>query len=72
MSVQVLNDRSCRRIQRSTGETVLRAWANGGYVFEFVTPEHRHGWWDKKTGGWGWIPDEDVCHFTSCKQFEKP
>jgi hypothetical protein len=66
MSAQRLNDRSRRRIERSTGLEIVRAWAHGGYVFNFVTPEHRHGWWDKKTGEWGW--DDDPVHYSSCTE----
>lgn len=67
MGTQVLSPRSMRRIARSTGLEILRAWASGGYVFGFVTPGHRHGWWDKKTGEWGWETDDDFCHYTSCR-----
>lgn len=66
MSVQRLNDRSRRRIERSTGLDIRRAWANGGYTFMFVTADHRHGFWDKKTGEWDW--DDEQVHFTSCRE----
>jgi hypothetical protein len=62
----VLNARSLRRIERSIGEPVLRGWGHGGYVMGFVTPDHRHGWWDKKTGEFNWVRDDEVVHYTSC------
>ena len=66
MSAQVLNDRSTRRIARSTGLDVVRAWSWGGYTMAFVTAGHRHGWWDKKTDEWGW--DEEPMHYASCRR----
>lgn len=68
MSAQVLNDRSTRRIARSTGLDVVRAWAWGGYTMYFVTADHRHGWWDKKTSEWGFDEDADVMHYASCRE----
>lgn len=64
MSAAGLSPRSTRRIALATGLEITRAWGHGGYVFAFVTPEHRHGWYDSKTGEWGW--DERVVHYTSC------
>ena len=66
MSAQVLSARSTRRIGRATGLAITRAWGRGGYVFFFATPEHRHGWYDSKTGAWGY--DEDAAHYTSCDE----
>lgn len=66
MSAQRLSDRSRRRIERSTGLAIRRAWAHGGYAFAFVTNDHRHGVWDKKTGEWQW--DDDPLHYTSCRE----
>jgi len=67
MGCSVLNPKSTRRIARSTGQEVVRAWSHGGYTMHFVTPEHRHGWWDKKTGEWGWHDTDDrIDHYTSC------
>lgn len=65
MSAQVLSARSTRRIARSTGLDVVRAWSYGGYVMAFVTSAHEHGTWDKKTGEWEW-EQPPVRHFTSC------
>jgi hypothetical protein len=67
VGTQVLSARSARRIERATGQVIVRAWGHGGYVFGFVTPDHRHGWWDRKTGEWGF--DEDPFHYTSCAGF---
>ncbi len=62
MSVDILSTRSTRRIANSTGLEIVRAWGHGDYQMRFVTPDHRHGWWDKKTGQWGWT--EDPIHYT--------
>lgn len=67
MSAQCLSAKSCRRIARGTGQEVLRAWSHGGYVFNFVTPDHRHGWYDKKSGDWGWSTGK-ILHYTSCSE----
>lgn len=72
MSAQRLSDRSRRRIERATGLPIVRAWAHGGCVMDFVTPEaeggHRHGMWDKKTGYWRILADDEVTHYTTCTE----
>ena len=70
MSAQILSPRSTRRISESTGQEVVRAWSHGGYTMAFVTADHRHGWWDKKTGEWGW--DDDPVHYSSCAELFAP
>lgn len=65
MGCSVLNPRSTRRIAASTGQLIVRAWSHGGYIMGFVTEEHQHGWWDKKTGEWGWHAMDTPC-YTSC------
>lgn len=67
MSAQVLNARSTRRIARSTGLDIVRAWSWGGYTMAFVTADHRHGWWDKKTGEWEWETGQ-IFHYSSCRE----
>jgi len=67
MGCSVLNARSTRRIARSTDQKVIRAWSHGGYVFGFVTDDHRHGWWSKKDSSWGWEA-EPVTHYASCHE----
>jgi hypothetical protein len=67
VSVQRLGDKAIRRLERATGQDILRAWANGGYLLTFVATAHRHGWFDKKTEQWGW--DQEPNHnsaATSC------
>lgn len=66
VSAQRLSARSIRRMERSTGLSIRRAWAHGGYVFNFVTTDHRHGAWDKKTGDWQFQPDQRC--YTSCRE----
>lgn len=67
MGAQRLSDKSARRLGRITGlgESLIRAWAHGGYVHDFVTDDHRHGWVDIKIGVWDW--DDDPVHYSSCE-----
>lgn len=67
MSAQVLSPRSTRRIARSTGLDIVRAWSHGGYIMTFVTADHQHGMWDKKTGEWEW-DDDPTFHYSSCSE----
>lgn len=80
MSAQRLSDRKVRRIERATGLKITRAWAHGGYVFDFVTDDgvllegetHWHGWFDTKTGEYGRIlrtpPLTRVMHYSTCAE----
>lgn len=68
MSAQRLGPKALRRIERTIGEPVLRGWSHGGYTFGFVTPDHRHGWWSKATGEFGWFEPDDDIHYTSCRE----
>lgn len=67
MSAQRLSDRSVRRIERSTGLSIVRAWAHGDYTFYFVTTDHRHGSWSKKTEEWQFEVGEPR-HYSSCEE----
>lgn len=53
-----------RRIAHDTGQDVVRAWGFGGYYFDFVTRDHRHGWWHKKDGSWEW--EDNPTHYSTC------
>lgn len=66
MSAQPLSPRSVRRIARSIGRPVLRGWSHGGYWLSFVTPDHEHGVWHRRTGEWTLEPDA-LC-YTSCAE----
>jgi hypothetical protein len=69
MSWSQLSDKKTKRIASITGLDVIRAWSRGSYKHEFVTADHRHGWFDLKTSEFG-LHDEDsltVSHFTSCE-----
>lgn len=74
MSAQRLSARSTRRIARSTGLDVVRAWAHGGYTMAFVTADHRHGYWHKTTGEWRFAADDEaLAHYVSCRElFPEP
>lgn len=70
MSAQRLSARSIRRIERDTGLDIKMAWAHGGYTMDFVTAEHRHGWWDKKDRTWGFFAPGDLLHYyPSCREW---
>lgn len=64
MGAQRLSNKTCRRIARITGQEILRGWAYGGYYYEFVTPDHKHGRLNIKNNEWEWI--ENPTHFNSC------
>jgi hypothetical protein len=69
MGSQRLGERKVRKIATATGLPVLRAWAHGGYVYDFVTAGHLHGWYSLKDGEWGIQTGDnvgDVMHYTSC------
>ena len=65
MGAQRLSERKTRKIARATGLPVIRAWAHGGYVYDFVTAGHLHGWYSLKSGEWGilagWVLHYDTC-----------
>lgn len=64
MSAQLLGKKWLRRLTAITGETVVRGWAHGGYIHDFVTEDHRHGSYDLKTGEVAWV--WNGMHYTSC------
>lgn len=66
MSASIVGAKLTRQIATSTGLDIVRAWGHGGYRFAFVTSDHRHGTWNKKTGEWQW--DETPSHYTSCSE----
>lgn len=80
MSAQRLSEKKTRRIERWTGLKIVRAWAHGGYVYDFVTPAteggaHLHGSVDKRIGdpnsAYGEFTLYDhasVAHYTTCKE----
>lgn len=67
MGTQPLSDRSVRRIARETGLDLAFGAAHGSYIHQFVTVDHRHGWYDLKTKEWGWN-DYIRYHFTTCRR----
>lgn len=59
MGTAPLGAKLCRRIAEAVGEPIKRAVGSGGYDFEFVTFDHRHGFWSKRTGLVTW-PTTDL------------
>lgn len=57
MGTAPLGGKLCRRIAADVGEPIKRAVGSGGYEFGFVTFDHRHGFWSKRTGEVCWHPD---------------
>lgn len=69
MGAQRLGPKKLRKLELALGGPVLRAWASGGYVHSFVTPDHHHGWWDIKTDQIEWAPAHSLSvHSTSCDE----
>lgn len=66
MGAQRLNARNTRKIATATGLPVIRAWGHGGYVHDFATAGHLHGWYDLKTGEWG-ITAAPM-HYSTCPE----
>lgn len=69
MSAQRLSSRRVRFLTRITGEEVVRGWAHGGYWYNFVTADHRHGVYYLKTGEFEiGSRGEELTHYTSCRE----
>lgn len=68
MSAQRLNERNTRKIATATGLPVIHAWGHGGYVHDFVTAGHLHGWYSLKTGEWGILTDHRLMHYSTCPE----
>ena len=64
MSAQRLNGKNVRKITAATGLPVIRAWGHGGYVHDFVTAGHLHGWYHLKDGTWG--IQVTPLHYSTC------
>jgi hypothetical protein len=64
-----LGPKYLRRISRTTGLDVIRAWGWGGYTFGFVTSDHRHGYWHKRDQSWEFAdPNDRWQHVASCRE----
>lgn len=69
MGAQRLGPKKIRRLAEVTGLEVVRAWAHGGYEYNFVTADHTHYWFDLKTGEWEQLPpDHPMPHYQSCRE----
>lgn len=74
MSAQRLGERRRRRLERNTGLEIVRAWAHGGYIYDFVVaaPEHPgghvHGWYDSKTKQWELGTPGHTTHYDTCPE----
>jgi hypothetical protein len=65
MSAQLLGPKLLRRISAAAEANVIRGWAHGGYDFAFVTDDHRHGVYSKKTGHVEWLAP-GYGHYSTC------
>lgn len=78
MSAQRLGEQKLRRLRRTTGLDVVRAWAFGGYGYAWVVADpdhpdrHRHGWYDVKDDTWGFDDNQAAFnyggHFDTCHE----
>lgn len=66
MSAQRLGPKKIKKVAAATGQDIVMAWSHGGYAFNFVTAEHRHGHWDSKSGEWAFYEDQERAHYSSC------
>jgi len=66
MSAQRLGTKKIRKVAAATGLEIVMAWSHGGYNFSFVTSEHKHGWWNCKSGEWKFYEDQERHHYSSC------
>jgi hypothetical protein len=72
MSASRLSEKSVRRIERSTGLDVARAWSHGGYWLSFVviTPSgHEHGEWHRRSGEVHY-PLTEPWHYNTCRELD--
>lgn len=66
MGAQRLSEKSTRRIERSTGLSIWRAFSNDNTLRVFITNDHQHGVWNRLTEEWRFI--EKPLHFTTCPE----
>lgn len=75
MSLSRIGPNKLRRIQVAVGDdaTVLRAvvasHAPEYWVWHFVTQDHRHGWYDSRTGEWEFLDAATERCMSSCDEF---
>lgn len=73
MSAQRLSPKNVTKIAQHTGLDVLMAWAHGGYDFEFVTADHRHGLFNKVSKEWRFYTEDDYfLHYSPFCQVHWP
>jgi hypothetical protein len=75
VSLSRIGPKKLRRIQRAVGDnaTVLRAVVGSHapeyWVWHFVTQDHRHGWYDSRTGEWEFHNAATEWCVSSCDEF---
>lgn len=67
MSLQPLNDRSLRRLNRETGMEFIAARVSSNYTAVAVTADHVHYVIDRQTHEVT-RQDEPNCHWSSCRE----
>lgn len=71
MGVNVLGAKKTKLISKAVGFEVDKAICfshHKWWIWDFRTPDDRHGWYDSHAGVWGWYPEKEVTHWTSCKK----
>lgn len=70
MSIQTLSAKSTRRVARALDlPTLTRAWVDNEHHHQLVhwaTWDHEHGWYDRRTGDWGYDTILAPWHMPSC------
>jgi hypothetical protein len=75
VSLARIGPKKLRRIQAAIGDdaTVLRAVVGSHWpeywVWHFVTADHRHGWYDSRSGEWAFHEAADEWCMSSCDEF---
>lgn len=75
MSLSRIGPKKLRRVQRAVGDdaTVLRAVVGSHapeyWVWHFVTQDHRHGWYDSRSGEWEFHDAATERCVSSCDEF---
>lgn len=65
MGSQRLGEKKTKRLANNLHLDIIRAWAHGGYTYDFVTNDHKHGWYNITTNTWGFFSSPRC--YNTCK-----